>query len=195
MLSNSKLPLVLRPEVSICRTCQGVSTIRDRNVSLRSSHRSQLISFAFFGSWPTKCRSYGSLWLKMAGYVLYPVVALLAPILMPPSPNLLVLSVLLVLDTLPLLLPMCLMLLPSIEPRFLDCAAILRSLPPPIDNDVCSVEDEEGGETYFRLREVVGEKRRGDPFANGTCLAEPLFVSKLLSLMSPVVFDDRSSSG
>lgn len=36
----------------------------------------------------------------MASYVLCPVLALLAPILMPPSPNLLVLSALLVLDTL-----------------------------------------------------------------------------------------------
>ena len=96
---------------------------------------------------------------------------------MPPSPNLLVLSTLLVLDTLPLLLPVCLMLLPSIEPRFLDCAAVLRSLAPSIDADVCSVEDDDGGE-YFRLRDVVGEKRRGDTFADGIiCLAEPLFIS------------------
>lgn len=65
-----------------------------------------------------------------------------------------------------------------------------------MDRDVCSVEDEEGGETYFRFRDAVGEKRRADAFANGVSfLAELLFTSRLLSLKSAVVFDERSSSG
>ena len=125
--------------------------------------------------------------------MLTPIVALPTPMVIPPLPTLCALSELFALATLLLLLRVCLVLFPSSELKGFDRDATLASPAPSIDADVCSVEEEEGGDMYLRFRAVLGEERFIDTFLVGkSCMR--LFISGFMSLTSPYVGDDRSSS-
>lgn len=119
-----------------------------------------------------------------------PVIALAAPKVMPPLPNILMLSMLLTLDVLPLLGRVCLRALPRIELGCRVRGATIASPAPSMDADVRSVEDDDAGDIYLLLRGVLGNARFTDNFVVVSFFVNIRFVSGLTSLTG----EDKSSS-